>query len=86
VNWHNWNRDSDNPNGREDDCAADLEPDIEQENGIEDPECPEQQDVRATPNVPGLIWLTCESKGLEDNVGVMVNAIKMRRNTGVKKK
>jgi len=53
--WHNWNRDMDNPNDSEDDCAEDIESDIEQDNSIEDPECPEQQDVIGEPNVPGLI-------------------------------
>jgi hypothetical protein len=50
--WLNWNRDLDNPNGREEDCAVDNDSDIEHNNCIEDPECPEQQDVRAAPNVP----------------------------------
>jgi len=34
----NWNCDLDNPNDREDDCAADNEFNIEDNNGIEDPE------------------------------------------------
>jgi hypothetical protein len=40
--WLNWNGDWDNPNDSEDDCAADDESDIRLNNGIEDPECPEQ--------------------------------------------
>jgi len=51
--WLNWNRDLDNRNDSEEDCAVDDESDIEHNNGIEDPEYPEQQDVSAAPNVPG---------------------------------
>jgi len=40
--WLNWNGDLDNPIDREEDCAADDESDIEQNNGMEDQECPEQ--------------------------------------------
>jgi len=50
--WLNWNGDLDNPNDSEDNCAADDESDMEQNSGIEDSECPEQQDVGAAPNVP----------------------------------
>ena len=45
----------DNPNHSEDDCAEDNESVIEQNNGIKDSECPEQQGVSAAPNVPGLV-------------------------------
>jgi hypothetical protein len=60
--WLNWNGDLDNPNDSEDDCAADVESDMDQDNGIEDPESPEQQDVSAMPNVPGLIRPIRKSK------------------------
>jgi len=60
--WLNWNRDFDNPNDTNDDCSADVESDIEQDNGIDDPECPEQRDVSTAPNVPGLIRPTRKSK------------------------
>jgi len=53
--WLNWNGDLDDPNDNEDDCTADFDSDIEQDNGIEDPECPQQRDVSAAPNVPGSI-------------------------------
>jgi hypothetical protein len=53
--WLNWNGDIDDRNDSEDDGAVDVECDIEQENSINDPECPEQQDVSAAPNVPRLI-------------------------------
>jgi len=60
--WLSWNHDFDNPNNSKDDCAADDESDIEQNNGIEDSECPEQQDVSAAPNVPRLVRPTRKSK------------------------
>jgi len=60
--WLNWIGDLDNPNHREDDCAADDESDIEHNTGIEDSECPEQQDVSAAPNVPGVVRRTPKSK------------------------
>jgi len=41
-NWPTWNGDLDNPTDSEDDCAADVESDIEQDNGIGDPESLEQ--------------------------------------------
>jgi hypothetical protein len=34
--WLNWNGDLDNPNDSEDDCAANVEPDMDQDNSIED--------------------------------------------------
>ena len=52
----------DNPNDSEEDCAADDDSDIEHSNCIEDPECPEQQDVSAAPNVPGLVLADTEVK------------------------
>jgi len=60
--WLNWNGDLDNPNDSEDDCAADDKSDIEQNNGIKDSERPEQQDVSAAPNVPGLVRPIRKSK------------------------
>jgi len=45
--WLNWNGDFDNPNDSEDDCAADVEFDMKQDNTIEDPQSPEQRDVSA---------------------------------------
>jgi len=84
--WLNWNGDLDNPNDSEDDCAADDESDIEHNNGIEDAECPEQQDVSAPPNVPGLVRPTRKSKRHAEKALVMVNAVETRRNKGGKKK
>ena len=82
--WPNWNGDLDIPNDREDVCAADDESDIEQNNGIKDSECPEQQDVTAAANVPRLVRQTRKSKRQAENVLVTVNAVETRRNTGGK--
>jgi hypothetical protein len=76
----------DNPNHSEKDCAADDDSDIEHKNCIEDPECPEQQDVSAAPNLPGLVRPTRKSKRQAEKVLVTVNAVEMRRNNGGKKK
>jgi len=84
--WLNWNCDCDNPNGSEEDCAADDESDIEHNNGIENSECPEQQDVSATPNVPGFVRPTRKSKRQAEKVLVTVYAVETRRNKGRKKK
>jgi len=84
--WLNWNGDLDNPNDSEEDWAADDESDIEHNNGIEDPECPEQQDASGMPNVPGLVWPIRKSKGQAEKVLVTVNAVETRRNKGWKKK
>jgi len=83
--WLNWNGDLDNPNHTEEDCTPDVESDIEQDNGLKDPECPEQRDVSATPNVLGLIRPTRKSKRLAEKVFVTVNAIEMRRTQGENK-
>jgi hypothetical protein len=84
--WLNWNGDLDVPNKSNDDCAVDVECEMERDNSIEDPQYPEQRDVSATPNVPGLIRPTPKSKGQAENVLLMVNTIKTRRNQGVNKK
>jgi len=60
-NWLHWNGDLDNPNDGKDNCAADFESDIENDNGIHDPESPEQRDVFIAPNVLGLIQPTLNS-------------------------
>jgi len=84
--WLNWNGDLDNPNDSEDDCAVDDESNIEQYNGIEDSECPEQQDVSATPHVPGLVRPTRKSKRQSDKVLLTVSAVETQSNRGGKKK
>jgi len=83
--WLNWNGDLDNPNDSEEDYVADDECDIEHNNGIEYPKCPEQQGVSATPNVPGLVWPTRKSKRQAEKVLVTVNAVGTRRNQTGKK-
>jgi len=82
--WLNWNGDLDNPNDSEDNWAADDESDLELEKSIEDPECLEQRDVSAAPNVPWSIRPTRESKRQAEQVLMTVNAIETRRNKGVK--
>jgi len=64
--------------------VADDESDIEQKNGFEDPECPEQQDVSATPNVPRSVRPIQKSKREGEMVQLIVNAIETRRNNRVK--
>jgi len=84
--WLNWNGDLDNPNDSEEDCAADYESNIEQNNCIEDRECPGQQDVSAVSNLTGLVWPTQKSKRQAEKVFVTVNAVETRRNIGGKNK
>ena len=70
----NWNRELDNPNHSEEDCAADDNSDIEQNNCIEVPQCPEQQDVSAAPTVPGLVRPSPKSNRQAEKVLLTVNA------------
>ena len=84
--WLNSTGDLDNQNISEEDRVADDDSDIEHNNCIEDPECPEQQDVCAAPNVPGLVRPTRKSKRQAEKVLVTVNAVETRRNKGGKKK
>jgi len=84
-NWLNWNGDLDNPNESEDDCDADNESDVELDNCFEDPECPEQRDVCAAPNIPGLIWPIERSKKWTEKSLVTVNATETRRIRGNRK-
>jgi hypothetical protein len=85
-NWLNWNGHFDNPNESEDDYTVHDESDIEHTNGIENPECQEQQDVCAGPNVPRLVQTIRKSTRQAEKVLVMVNAVQARRNKGVKNK
>jgi hypothetical protein len=75
----------DNPIVIEEDYAADNESKIEHNNGIKDPECAEQQDMSATPNVPGLVRPTRKSKRQAETVLVTVNAVETQRNKEGKK-
>ena len=76
----NWNGDLDNPTDSEDDCALDVEYDLEQDNRLEDPECPAQQDVSAAPNFPGLIRPRRKSKRPVEKVFVTVYTFETTRN------
>jgi hypothetical protein len=57
-----------------------------QNNGIKDPEYPEQWEVSAAPTVHRLVRPTPKLKRLAENVFVIVNAIEMRRNKGLRKR
>jgi hypothetical protein len=81
-----WNGDLDIPNVSEDDCEADDESDLEEDNVFEDSETTAQRDVSAAPNVPGLIQPTRKSKRQAEKVLVTVSAMEMRRKKGTKKK
>jgi hypothetical protein len=50
------------------------------------PECPEQQDVGAAPNVPGLVQPARKSKRQAEKVLVTVNAVETQKIKGGKKK
>jgi len=82
----NWNGDLDNPNESEDDCDADNESDVELENCLEHPECPEQRNACAAPNIPGLIRPIGRSKKRTETGLVTVNANETRRIRGNRKK
>jgi hypothetical protein len=84
--WLNCNGDLDYPNNSEDDYTADIESDMDQDNSIEDPESPEQQNVSTMPNVSGLIRPIGKSKRHAEKVLVTVNTMETRRNKEVKKK
>ena len=81
--WLTWNCDLDHPNDSEDDWAAEVESNIEPDVGIEDPEGPEQWDMSATPNIPGLIRPTWKSKRLAENVLLKVNTLASAKNISV---
>ena len=84
--WPNWNGDIHNPNDSEENCTADDESDVEHNNDIEDPECAEQQDESASPNVPRLVLPIRKSNRKAEKVSVTANALETRRNNGGKKK
>jgi len=70
----------DNPSESEKDCAEDDVSVMDHNNGIKDPECPEQQGVSASPGVPGLVRPTRMSKRQAETVLVTVNATERQRN------
>jgi len=63
-----------------------MESDIARDDGIDDPESPEQQDVSAATNVPGFIRPIWKWKWQAENVSVAVNTLETRRIQGMKKK
>jgi len=84
-NWLNWNCDLENANDIEDDWEADNESDMELDEAVEDSATPEQRDVSATLNVPGLIWPTWRSKKMAQKMLLMVNTMETRSNKGINK-
>ena len=84
-NWLHWNCDLDRTNGSEDDCAVDNDSNVELDICFEDPECSEQWDVCAAPNVPGLIRPRGRSKKQTGKVSVTVNATDIRSIGGNRK-
>jgi hypothetical protein len=58
---------------------------MELDNGSENSETPEQWDVSAAPNVPGLIQPIRRTKKKVEKVLITVNIMKTRRNKGIKK-
>jgi hypothetical protein len=77
----NWNGDLKNPIDSEEDCAEDNESDIDHNNGINDPQCPVQQDVSAMPNVPGMVRPTRKSKRQAKKKFVTVSPVETWRNS-----
>jgi hypothetical protein len=84
--WLNWNGHLENLNDSEVNCSADDESYIQHNNCIENLECPEQQVVSATPNVPGVVRPTRKSKRQGEKVFLTVNAVETWRTKGGKKK
>jgi len=65
---------------------ADVESDIEQENSIEDPRCPEPWDLSAGQPVFGLSRPIRKSNRQAAKVMMTLDAIEARMNTGVTNK
>ena len=84
-NWLDRIGDLDNPNDSSENWEANNESDIQLDNGIEDPNTPEQLDVSAAPNVPRLIRPTERSKKQAEKIFLTVNTITTTRNQGNKK-
>jgi hypothetical protein len=76
----------DHPNVIEDNCAADCEFNIVLYIGIEDAECPEQQDASAMATIHRLIGTTRKSKRQAEMLLVTVSETEMKRNQAVKEK
>jgi len=85
-NWLNWNGDLDDPNESEDNWEADNESDMDLDNGSEDSETPEQRNVSAAPNVPGLVQPIRRTRKKVEKPLMTVNIMETSRNKGIKKK
>jgi hypothetical protein len=83
--WLNWNGDLDTPHDSEEDCTADDDSDIDHQICFEDPECPQQRDVNAVPNVPELLRPKWKSKRQAEKDLMTVNAAEKWRNKAGKK-
>jgi hypothetical protein len=59
---------------------------MELDNSSEDSETPEERNVSAAPNVPGLIWPIRHSKKKVEQALLTVNIMETRSNKGIKKK
>jgi len=59
---------------------------MELDNGSEESETPELRNVRAAPNVAGLIQPILRSKNKVEKVLLTVNIMAMRTNQGIKNK
>ena len=59
---------------------------MELDNGSEDSETPEQRNVSAALNVPGLIWPIHRTRKKVEKPLMTVNMMETRRNKGIKKK
>ena len=79
----NWNGDMDNPNDSEDDREVHNESHMELESGTEDSETPEQRNVIAASNVPGLIRPIQWSKKKAEQTLMMVNIMETGRIKGI---
>jgi hypothetical protein len=84
--WLKRNGNFDNPIESEEDCAAYEESDIAHHNRIENLECPEQQDVSAGTNVPGVLRPVLKAKKQAEMLFVTVNSAEMWGTKGGLKK
>jgi len=84
-NWLNRNGDFKIPNDSKDNWKTSNESDQQLDNGIEDQETPGRRDVRATPNVPGLIRPTLTFENTAQKVLMIVNILAIWRNQVNKK-
>jgi len=82
--WLSWNGDLDNPNDSDDDWDTNNESAMELEKGREDAETPQQRNVNAAPNVPGLIRPKRRSTNKAEKLLMTFNIMERRRSNGMK--